>query len=105
MITFGEFLRQRQRKTSASKGVEQSSHDSLNPDLIRIDDTQLRLRWRAREGVGVIHQLENKIAVVIFQSAGEQLRARFPWRLGIFPLECIGSTLLEILGRETGGSL
>jgi hypothetical protein len=56
MMTFREFLRQRSRKTT--KGVEQSSHDS--PNLIRIDDTQVRLRWRRRERVQVVHVLEAK---------------------------------------------
>jgi hypothetical protein len=58
MKTFREFLRQRRPKTSASKGAEESDHD--NPDLIRVDDWSVRLRWRTRERVRLVHQLEAK---------------------------------------------
>jgi len=58
MMTFRQFLRQRRRKTSASKGAEKYGHDTLDPDLIRIDDTQVRLRWRTKERLHVIHQAE-----------------------------------------------
>ena len=57
MKTFREFLRQRRPKTT--KGVEQSSLDSLDPDN-RVDDWRLRLRWRAREQLRLVHVLEAK---------------------------------------------
>jgi len=57
MMRFGEFLRQRRPKTT--KGVEQSSHQNLDPsNLIRIDDRHVSLRWRTRERVQVVHQVE-----------------------------------------------
>jgi hypothetical protein len=57
MMTFREFLRKQRRKTT--KGVEQSGHGSLNPDnLIRVDDWRVRLRWRTKERVRVVHVLE-----------------------------------------------
>jgi len=58
MMMFREFLRQRRR--TASKGAEDSGHGSLGPDLIRIDDRQVRLRWRRRVRVRVVHVLEAK---------------------------------------------
>jgi len=60
MMTFREFLRQR-RKTTMSKGAEESSLQSVDPDnLIRVDDWHVRLRWRTNERVRLVHQLEAK---------------------------------------------
>src|SRR5262249_48610957 len=57
-MTFQQFLRQRQRKTTTSKGQEQFGLQNLDSDLIRVDDWRVRLRWRRRERVHFVHQSE-----------------------------------------------
>jgi len=56
MKTFRQFLRQRRRKTSTSKGAK---HQMLEPDD-QVGFHDFRLRWRKRERVHVVHVLEAK---------------------------------------------